>query len=288
MVKELYNLFTVQKIYVKKGSLVRAGSKLDSKKVINLPENSLVALPIPIISKVIDNKTRVQIIHPVKGWVFEEDLTFLDTIEYLRYGSKYYDFIVERMKDFGIEHIMENTEIIDEKNIEVFIMPTENIFDLENDKKKNNKDTNDTSMRKFSEIYAKEIDKDKKNRKELATISLLNKSKYENEMPILKIPVIILSGSSWCEPCQNLKSILIELVGTIKDIKLYILDNDIEPELVEEMKLKAMSNILFYSDGKQVGHLLKTNYTQEKLEKILLSFKENYNKHLPINITENK
>ena len=63
MVKELYNLFTVQKINASKGSLIRAGSKLDSKKIINLPENSLVALPTPIISKMVDNKLRIQIIY---------------------------------------------------------------------------------------------------------------------------------------------------------------------------------------------------------------------------------
>lgn len=284
MVKELYNLFTVQKISAPKGALVRAGSKIDSKKIINLPDNSLVALPMPIISKVIDGKSRMQIIHPVKGWIYEEDVTFIDTIEYLRYGSRYYDFLVNKMKDYGIEHVLENTEIINDKNVEVFIIPSDGIFNMNNnDKESKKQDVH--AMRKFSEIYEKEIEKERKS-KEINLVSLLNKSKFTEELPKLKIPVIILSGSSWCEPCQELKSILIELVNELKDIKLYILDNDIEPKLVEEMELKSMSNILFYSNGKQVGHLLKTNYTQETLEPILKKFKNNHNTNKPFNISE--
>lgn len=284
MVRELYNLFTVQKINASKGSLIRAGSKLDSKKIINLPENSLVALPTPIISKMIDNKLRIQIIHPVKGWLYEEDLTFIDTIEYLRYGSRYYDFIVKRMKEYGIEHIMENTEIINDKNVEVFIIPSSSDSIFNDNDSKNDKNTDEHTMRKFSDIYQKEKDKQNKN---IILVSLLNETKFTEELPNLKIPVIIISGSSWCKPCQELKSILIELVNELKDMKLYILDNDIEPKLIENIGLKSMLNILFYSNGKQVGHLSKTNYTKDKLEQVLIKFKKDYNKKVPIDIKDN-
>ena len=264
MVKELYNLFKVNKIRSESGSIIRAGSKLDSKKIIQLPYNSLVAISLPYINKIVDGKIRLQIIYPIKGWLYEEDIIFLDTLEYLRYGSKYETHIVNKMIEHGIEHVMEKTEIINDTNVAVFIIPSEN------NKNKNNIDAK--TMQKFSDIYEKE---NLKNTNDF--ITELTKNKYIHELPTLNIPIIILAGSSWCQQCIDLKYILIKIINEIKDIKLYILDIDSDPDLKDMLKLKTISNILLYNKDKQIEHLDKLDYTKEYLEEKLTKFKENYN-----------
>lgn len=280
MAKELYDLFSIQKINVQEGVLVRAGSKLDSQKIIILPYNSLVALPQPITIKTIDKKERTQIIHPIKGWLYSEDLISLSTLDYVRHGSKYCDFIVDKMIEHGLERILEDTELINDSNIEVFVIPNA-MQNNKKSKKNNDVEYNGVQLRKFSDIYKKEG-----NKEDLNLVSSLNKTKFHKEIPELKIPVIILTGSSWCDPCQDMKNMQIEIVNTLKEMKLYILDNDLEPELVKELNLDSLSNILFYSNGTKVGHLTKMDYTKSKLEKILTKFKSDYKKKIDIEILD--
>lgn len=266
MSKDSDNIFELRKVISEKGTYVRQEPRLDSKKVMLEPleENVLIAIKNPPNIKVVSNKHRIEIIQPIKGWIYEDDILNLDTVEYLRYGRDYQKKLVAVLKKIGIKNFLEDIQFVDENKIEIVKIPKQHI----------DKEKDITHLKSFSDIFDNEFTEKEKKKDNL--IENITSTKFENELPNINMPVLLYCGASWCGPCQTFKPLLKKQVTKIGNIKLYLLDVDEESDISDKLGIEQVPMLFFYNKGKIVNHLVGAPQSSEELEDILKKFKNEY------------
>lgn len=256
-------IFELRKITSKKGCVVRKEYNLKSNKIVELPYNTIVAINNPPNISIDSSKHRIEIIQPIKGWIFEDDLLDLDTIEYLKYGSKYEQYLNDLIEARGQEEFLKEYEIKlsnkEHAEISVIIIPEKqenNSIDLKDIK----------AYRNFDKIKESIPSK----------IFELNSEVYMNQLKESNIPCLLYFGASWCGPCHKTKPMLEELVTKLEGIHLYICDVDINPELSEKLKVTTIPMLFFYAQG-EIKSSQNINYNKiDELEMEIIKFRDNY------------
>ena len=260
-------IFELRKIISKKGCVVREDHKLKSNKIVELPHNAIVAINNPPKITIESSKHRIEIIQPIKGWIFEDDLIDLDTIEYLKYGRKYEKYLNDLIEARGQEEFLKEIEIkLDKKKIaEINVViipekPQDNSIDLKEIK----------AYRNFDQI------KDNISSK----IFDLNPEIYKNQLKKSNVPCLLYFGASWCGPCHKVRPLLEEIINKLEGIHLYLCDVDINPELSEKLKITTIPMLFFYAQG-EIKSSKNVNYDKiDELEREIIKFRDsNLNKN---------
>lgn len=265
MFKKEY-IFNLRKVSDKDGIYIRQTPDLKSSKVIDnkIPYNSLIALKYPLNIINIDNKSRVEVLRPVKGWVFLDDLISLDYFEYLRFGLKYEKILNEQIKLMGKENFINQNYLIDSNTIQVFT--------IKDSKEENEKDL--IKLMNFDSVL-KDLELNKDIDENFTVEDKLSLTDYKHKISKFKKPVLIYFGASWCGPCINFRPKLIKVVKKIGGIKLYLIDSD-NTDLLEEFKLNRIPKLYFIKDGKIINEISGFSDDIKLLEKSLKEFKNKF------------
>ena len=231
-------IFELRKIISKNGCVVRESHEIKSNQIVTLPKNSIVAINNPPKIKVDNFKHRIEIIQPIKGWIFEDDLLDLDTVEYLKYGIEYEKYLNNLIKARGEDYFMKQIDFNIKKKgnnkvgeLKIVYIPessNENSIDLNEIK----------AYRNFDNL------KDKMSLKILE----LDEDIYYNQLKNSKLPCLLYFGASWCRPCHNIRPLLEEIINNLEGINLYLCDVDINPSLIEKLKVNKIPMLFFYSN----------------------------------------
>ncbi len=266
MFKKKEFIFNIRKVNDKDGIYIRESPDLDSPKVIDdkIPNNSLIAVAVPLNIVEKSNKSRVEILRPVKGWVFLDDLVSLDYLEYLNYGKKYETILNEQIKSMGKDKFKNQNYLLNSDTVQVYTI-----------KKEEDKENDLIKLTNFNSVL-KDLES-KKNLDENFNIEeTLCLEDFHKKIPHFKKPLIIYFGASWCGPCINFKPKLIKAVKKIGGIKLYIIDSDKDSELVEEFKIDRIPKLYYIKEGKIIDEITGATEDLKLLEKSLTNFKENF------------
>ena len=256
-------IFELRKIINKKGCVVRQDVDLKSPKIVELPHNSIVAINNPPKITISSSKHLIEIIHPIKGWIFEDDLLDLDTIEYLKHGSKYEKYLNNLIEAIGEREFLKETDILLNKEnrpeFKVVIIPEkqqDNSIDLKEIK----------AYRNFDQIKDNITSK----------IYDLDLKVFNEELKTSNVPCLLYFGASWCGPCHKVKPVLEELVNKLEGIHLYICDVDINPELSEKLNVTTIPMLFFYAQG-EIKSSKNINYDKiDEIEKEIIKFRDSY------------
>lgn len=256
-------IFELRKIINKKGCVVRQDVDLKSPKIVELPHNCIVAINNPPKIAVNSSKHRIEIIQPIKGWIFEDDLLDLDTIEYLKYGSKYEKYLNNLIEAKGQEEFLKEIDIIVNKDkkseLSIVIIPEkqqDNSIDLKEIK----------AYRNFDQIKDNITSK----------IYDLDLKVFNEKLKSSNVPCLLYFGASWCGPCHKVKPILEELINKLEGIHLYLCDVDLNPELSEKLKVTTIPMLFYYFQG-EIKKSQNINYNKiDELEKEIIKFRDNY------------
>lgn len=256
-------IFELRKIINKKGCVVRQDIDLKSPKIVELPHNSIVAINNPPKIAISASKHLIEIIQPIKGWIFEDDLLDLDTIEYLKHGSKYEKYLNNLIEAIGESEFLKETDILVNKEnkpeFKVVIIPEkqeDNSIDLKEIK----------AYRNFDQIKYNITSK----------IYDLDLKVFNEELISSNYPCLLYFGASWCGPCHKVKPLLEELINKLEGINLYICDVDINPELSEKLKVTTIPMLFYYFQG-EIKNSQNINYNKiDELEKEIIKFRDNY------------
>ena len=266
MFKKSEYLFEIRKVNTKHGIYIFETPNIHSQKILQdkIPINTFVAVKYPLNIQNNNNHSFIEILRPIKGWVFSNDLETLDTLTYIRSGRQYEKYLNNQLKIEGKDEFINQKKLKLEGKVRIYTLKSrenENQDDLVNLKKINH------SFKDLKIDLSNELD---------FNIENLTYDIYQNNFKDKNIPIIIYCGASWCQPCLSFKPKIINMIKKIGKIKLYLLDVDEESNLVDELKIEKIPVLLFLKNGKIVNKMVGIVDDLEKLENILINFKQDF------------
>ena len=76
--------------------------------------------------------------------------------------------------------------------------------------------------------------------------------------------------AEWCNPCKKTRPIVEELNRESADVRLQIIDVDIEGELARKFEIRSVPTFIVLEDGKEIKRVTGAQ-TREQLEGLIQS-----------------
>ena len=74
--------------------------------------------------------------------------------------------------------------------------------------------------------------------------------------------------AEWCGPCKRTRPIVEELMRDSQDVKIYIIDVDIEIEMAQDFGIKSIPTFIVMNDNKEI-HRVRGPQTKQQLESLI-------------------
>ena len=80
----------------------------------------------------------------------------------------------------------------------------------------------------------------------------INKNNFQNEIMDSEKTVLLDFWAPWCAPCRMVVSIIEEIAGERRDIKVGKINVDEEPELANKLSIMSIPTLVVMKNGKIV------------------------------------
>ncbi|KZV64205.1 thioredoxin [Peniophora sp. CONT] len=101
------------------------------------------------------------------------------------------------------------------------------------------------------------------------TVTVITSKAQFDEIIKKDTPVFIDFWATWCGPCRMISPFFEKLAGEIEGAEFYKVDVDDQPEIAQEVAVRAMPTFIAFKDGKKIGDIVGAH--KDKLEALVKS-----------------
>ena len=81
---------------------------------------------------------------------------------------------------------------------------------------------------------------------------------------------IIKMSAPWCKPCQQLKPIFEDVVGSLTDIKVVEIDVEDHPEIASKYKVRCVPTVIVTDENDNILAMKSGVMSKEQLKDLIL------------------